>query len=419
MKLYKHQKEIIDKDEKRVGIFTGTGTGKTTTALLLAKKRTIVICPKTQKEDRNWEREAKKLKVGEPLVISKEYFRAHWSVLPPCDTLIIDEAHTALGVTPSVKWVGPRGKKVPEIIKSQIFEAVESYIRKHKPERIYPCTATIVKSPMTVWACARLLGRDWNFYEFRDVYYFKLPMPGREVYTAKNDDTTKERLAKTVRGLGHTGKLSDFFDTPAQTFKNEWVDLTEKQVKKLKTLKLEYPDPIVLLGKKLQVENGLLNGDEFNAPEVYDNAKIDKILDYCIEFPRMIIFSKYILQINEIKKAVEKMGKKVFIMTGDTKNRGELIKEVNNTADYVFIVSAQISAGWELPECEVMIFASRTYSIVDLEQSWGRIHRANRLKKNLYINLIARGGIDEAVQDCLENKKDFSERLYLGLDKKK
>lgn len=423
MKLYAHQQKIIDEDKKKFGIFTGTGTGKTRTALCLAKGKVLIIAPKTQVEDKNWEREWTRIVHERAIdvsdfprnngieVISKETFRRDWNTLPPCDTLIIDEAHTVLGVTPNVVW--RKGQAKPKT--SQLFDAVLSYIKKHNPERIYPCTATIAKSPMTVWACAQLLGVQWNFYEFREAFYIKLPMPGKEVYSPKKDSPTKDRLAKTVRGIGYTGKLGDFFDVPDQTFKNEYIELTARQMSAIRALPMEYPEPIVLLQKKLQVENGILNGDEFNETQYFENGKIEKILEYADEFPRMIIFSRYIEQIYEIKKALLEKGKPTYVMTGETKDRGHLISELKDKDEYVFIVSAQISAGWELPECEVMIFASRTYSIVDLEQSWGRIHRANALKKNLYINLITRGGIDEAVHKCLEDKQDFSERLYLEI----
>ena len=68
MNLYAHQKQIVDEDKKQVGIFTGTGTGKTKTALLLARGKTLIICPKTQKEDRNWEREIEKINFSLPFM---------------------------------------------------------------------------------------------------------------------------------------------------------------------------------------------------------------------------------------------------------------------------------------------------------------------------------------------------------------
>lgn len=408
--LYDHQKKIIAEDPKKTGLFMGTGSGKTRTALTLAKGKTLVIAPKTQVEDQNWQRELKELNKDLDLtVLSKERFRRDAHLLPRFDTVIVDEAHTCLGVTPSLKWVNRQ--QVPKT--SQLFEALGYYIKRTQPSRFYLCTATVIRSPMTVWGAGVLLGRSWNFYEFRSTFYTKLPMPGRDVWTPKTDSVSKDRLAKAVRSLGYTGRLEDYFDVPEQTFKNEYVELTSVQKERLKRLPLEYPEPIVLLGKKLQVENGVLAGDEFTEGESFNNAKIEKLVDYAYEFPKMIVFAKYHQQIEDIAEAVKKAGKKVYKMTGDTKDRGKLIDFLKKEDEYAFIVSAQISAGWELPECPVMIFASRTYSFVDYDQALGRIQRVKNIKKNLYINLIVKGGVDEAVHKALSQKQDFNERIYL------
>ncbi len=340
--------------------------------------------------------------------MSKETFRRDWKRLPRFDTVIIDEAHTCLGVTPSVRW---RNKvAIPKA--SQLFEALEVYITSTKPNRLYLCTATIIRSPMTVWAAARLLGNNFDFYAFRQMFYVRLPMPGREAWAPKNDKETKEKLARIVRKLGHVGRLEDFFDVPKQTHKTVYVELTTKQKERIKALKFEYPEPVVRVGKIHQTENGILAGDEFSEAQHFDNAKLDKILEYAIEFPRMVIFCKYRAQIEALRTALMKEGYKVMVMTGDTQDRETVIREANEAEECIFIVSAQISAGWELPHYPVMIFASRTYSFVDQDQALGRIQRANNIKKNLYIYLVVRGFTDEAVHKCLENKKDFSERIY-------
>lgn len=410
--LFKHQKDIIEDDPEKTLLALGTGSSKTRIALELAEGKVLVIVPKVLVEDKSWQRENKKWNINKNLtVISKETFRRDWESLSIFDTVIADECHTLCGVSPTLKW----RKGVPSPKTSQLFEALDTYLQRTRPKRFYALTATPVRSPMCVWGIAKLLGKKYDFYKFREAFYIRLNMPGREIWSPKTDNETKEKLGRIIRQLGYVGRISDWFDVPSQTFKNEYVELTDKQKKRIREMSIEHPDPIVLLGKKLSIENGVLNGDEFNAPEVFENNKIDKIIDFSYEFPQMIIFARYILQINEIKKALEKIGKKVFIMTGETKDRGEIIEKLNKMDEYIFIVSSQISAGWELARCPVMIFASRTYSIVDLEQSWGRIHRANALKKNLYINLISKGEVDMAVHECLEQKKDFSERIYLKL----
>lgn len=411
MNLYAHQKKIIDEDPKKCGFWLGTGSGKTRVALMLAKGLIIVICPKTQKEDGNWEREWKLLNRKDNatlIVVSKEEFRRDHTTLPEPDTLIVDEAHSCLGVTPNIRW--RKKQAIPKT--SQLFEALESFIERTKPDRFYLCTATIIQSPMTVWAAAKLLGKHIDFYKFRSLFYIRLPMPGREVWQAKSDDHSKEMLAKLVRSIGYTGRLEDFFDVPEQTFRTVHVELTAKQKARIKEIPMEFPDPIVRVGKIHQIENGVLAGDEFNEPEIFENVKIDKILELALEFPRMVIFVKYTAQIGLIQGALIKSGYTTIAMTGQSKDRGTLIKYANSFDKCIFICQAQISAGWELPEYPVMVFASRTYSFVDYDQALGRIQRSNNIKRNLYINLVVKGGIDEAVDRCLINKQDFNEKIY-------
>ena len=425
--LYKHQRDIIDADPKKTGLFLGTGSGKTRVALMLSKGRTLVICPKTQKEDRNWEREEKNILMhtqpqyrrGETpatlksrvVVMSKEEFRRDAQSLERFETVIVDEAHTCLGVTPNIRY---RNKQpIPKA--SQLYEALEAYLARTKPTRLYVCTATIVKSPMTVWAAAHLLGRQINWYDFRNEFYLRLPMPGREVFVPKKDSKSKDALAALVREIGYVGRLEDFFDVPSQSFITRHVELTEQQRKKIAEAPLLWPEPIVRLGKINQIENGILSGDEFSPPEYFTNQKIERLIDYAAEFPRMIVVARYRAQIEQIASALADQVKHIYKLTGDTPDRGKMLAEVIQDDEYVLIVQAQMGAGWELPDCPVMIFASRTYSHVDHEQAIGRIHRANALKKNLYINLVARSEVDMAVDECLKQKKDFQERVYLGV----
>lgn len=411
MEAYQHQKQIISENKKIAGLFLGTGAGKSYIGLSLAQGKTLIIVPKTLKEDLTWERQLSQMdKKLDITVISKETFRRDWASLPYYDTVIGDESHQLLGVTPNVRY--KKRQAIPKT--SQLFEALDAYLAKHKPDRFYLCTATIIRSPMTVWGAAKLLGHNIDFYKFRDAFYFRLPMQGREAFAVKSDSQTKDKLANLVKRIGYTGQLSDYFDVPDQTYKVIKLDLTTEQKKKLKELPLEYPDPLVLLGKRHQVENGISIGNEFEDTRHYNNEKINTLMELSIEFPRMVVFVKYTAQIAQIASTLRAMGKKVLTLEGSTKDRGDVIKDANDSPECIFIAQAQVSAGWELPQYPVMVFASMSYSVVDRIQGEGRIHRANALKKNLYIDLVVKGGIDEAVFLSIKNKKDFNERIYLN-----
>ena len=102
--LYEHQKKILKDNKTKHGIFLGTGGGKTRVALELAEGRTLVVCPKQQREDKTWQNNALKFGIKIDLtVISKEDFRRDWGSLNATDTLIIDECHNNLGVQPEVR----------------------------------------------------------------------------------------------------------------------------------------------------------------------------------------------------------------------------------------------------------------------------------------------------------------------------
>jgi len=412
IKLYNHQLQIIKDDKKKVGLFLGTGSGKTITALHLARGNTLVIAPKTVRDDRVWQKDLAKTGLDINLtVISKEDLRlGKYPQDINFDTVIGDESHTLSSVSPDTRQ--KNYKPIPKT--SKVFLAFLNLIKKHNPERVYLLSATPTKSALSVFGLAYMLGVKLNFFEFRDSFYIKIKKGYREFYLPRTDKNTKERLGKIVREIGYTGKLEDFADVPTQNYKKHTVELTKEQKEKLKEVLIDYPDPLVALTKRHQVENGVLAGDEYNAPQLIADNKIDAILDYALQFPKMVVFARYTAQVEKIRLALSKASYKVLTLTGQTKNRQEVLADANQSAECIIIIQSQISAGYELPDFPVMIFASLDYSIVNKIQAEGRILRINNLKKNLYITLVADSEIDQAVYKSIENKTDFAESIYLA-----
>jgi len=422
MKLYEHQKNILAENKAYAGIFLGTGGGKTRIALELAEGRTLVVCPKQQREDRTWQENAKKFGIKVDLVvISKEDFRRDWRKLETFDTFIIDECHNNLGVLPEVRQ--KKGVQVPKT--SQLFEATLSFMRAHPPKRFYPCSATPVGKPMNMWAIATLFGEKWNFFEFRQKYYYEIRMGQRRIWIPKKDKETKERLANVVKRFGYTGTLNDFFDVPEQTHKFVNIELTDEQKKALKELSQNEADPLVRRARARTIENGVLYGKKIEAMDartdkmvsqttLYHSKKIDYILERAQEFPKMLIFANYTAQINEIEKWLTEEGYKVLTLTGQTKDRN-FLKEADKMDECIIVAQSSISSGYELPTFPCVIYASKSWRYVDYEQSLGRVLRANHLKKNLYIHLVVKGGTDEDCHKAIMSGQDFQEKLTLNI----
>lgn len=410
---FQHQADNIKEDRKKFGIFKGTGSGKTRIAVSLAKGLTLIICPKTQSLDGTWTKEwaAQGKNPDDLVIISKEQFKIKlkkYGVLSICNestptTVIIDEAHTVSGVTPYTRQ--KNYVKFPKT--SQIFQDVVSYIKRANPERIYPVTATPDADPMKVLALSHILGANWDFFKFREMFYFERTGRGRILYMPARTKKNKELMGELVRKLGWVGRLEDFADVPEQTFKVHFCDISKAQKDKIGELKMLYPDPMVQLGKLHQLEQGIFEGEYIN------ETKLSVLDSYQHEFKRIVVFAKYTLQLELYRQYFVKKGLKVFVLSGSTKDeeRATLTKNAEATEECVFIAQSSISAGWELPTFPCMIFASHSYSFVDYTQALGRIQRINNIKKNIYIDLIT-GPVDSKVAKTIKLKEDFAEAKF-------
>lgn len=409
-KLYRHQQELINLDPKKCLIAWGTGGGKTIASLMLAEGKTLVVTTKTVRDDETWQKNLAKLdkhRITSLKVISKEEARRDIHMYPYFDTEIYDESHTITGLNPQIVY--KRGKGTPKT--SQVFEAIHGHLKVQKPRRLYLLSATPIRTPMAVLAHAWLLGKDWDFLKFRETFYFRLPIHGREIWSPKVTTVLKERLGKAVQGLGFTGRLEDFIDVPEQTFIEKHVPLTPSQIQRIKQIKLDYLDPIVRVGKQHQVEGGTLKGDRFNESEVFDTGKLEALEDLHAEYPKLLVFCKYTEQIELIANHFRKIKVPVLTLTGATKDRLSLITQAEDLSNCIVVAQTSISAGYELPSYRCTVYYNESYSTVDAQQSLGRTLRINNPQKNLYVYLLS-GDVDKGVRKALSIKEDFNEKIY-------
>ncbi len=417
--LYEIQKTIIQDDKKYTGIFLGVGVGKTLPALALARGKTLVICPKQQMLDKTWEKNNEKFKLKKDLtVINYDMFWRTPEKWEQYETLILDEAHRAFGVLPELRQ---RNRvQIPKT--SKTFEAILQYINKYRPDRFYLCTATPMGKPMNVWAIAKLFGKQWNFFEFRQTFYFPTMMGRRQLWIPRKDEATLRRLALAVQRMGYTGSIQDFWDLPEQTHIEVSIPLSDEQEKALKKLHEDEADPMVRRSRMRTIENGVLYGKKVETMSekedrmvkntvLFKNGKIDYIIERAQEFPKMFVFAGYTAQVEAIATALREEGHEVKTVTGQTKDRGTIFDEMETMEKGIIVVASQICEGYRVPSAPCMIFASKSNRFVHFTQGVGRILDGQHLKKNLYIHLIVPEGADEDCHKAIMEGKDFEERL--------
>ncbi len=427
MELFKHQKEIIQADPKKCGLWLGTGSGKSRILGELARGRTIVLSPKQQKVDMNFEKTLNKFGIVLNLeTYSKEQFKKVWETLGSCDTLIVDECDEFLGILPQTRQ--KKGVQIPKT--SQIFEALYSYIRKHNPSRLYLASATPAPKPLAIWGIAHLLrktevlGLYADYYQFRQRFYIERKMGAFKIWVDKKDDNSKVLLASFLKQMGYTGRLQDWFDVPPQVHKEVYVSLTDEQKKAIKDISQSEADPMVKKAKYRTVENGVLYHQDLqvinqkeeiigNGVSHFKSEKIDHILKFAQEFEKVLIFANYTAQIQHIGQVLTKEGYNVKLLTGQTKQEDRKVMFGNAEKEPTIIIAqSNIASGYGWETCECVIFASKSNRYIKYEQALGRPLRAGALKKNLFIHLITQGGSDQQCHETILSGSDFQEHLY-------
>jgi superfamily II DNA or RNA helicase len=404
LKLSPIQQTIIDDNRLKTIIGLGTGKGKTLTSLLLAQGRILIVVDKQQKVDRTFEETITKFNLVKDItILTIDQFRKTWDTLPYFDTLIIDECHKQLGG--AVVYFRFKTYFKP----SSICKALLSYVKKHNPQRVYPLTATIEASPMTIYNACKIIGVNYNLEDWIKAFYFLL----NERYRVKKDENTEDRLIAVVSKNGYYEKHDD---APEQIFEQIYVENTPEQNKRIDEIKVEYQD-IQQVSKIYQIENGVLKGNQFQESEIFPCLKYDIIKDIAKRHKRLIIFATFTEQINRIYDTLYN-DFLCYKLTGQTRkvDRETVLTELNQRDEYILIVNTAINSGWELPKCPTMCFFSVPYSTRPHQriQAEGRIQRHGNLKVNTYIDIITKGGVNEALYHAQKNGKKFSEKLYFN-----
>lgn len=390
--LYDHQQKLLDLNPTRHLIAWGTGSGKTKTAIELTYKNgeeALIICPKSlvsqwkaQVPD-NW------------LVLSKEQFKKLYRQINPFNCLIVDEGH----------YFGN--------YKSGLTKALLDYIKLHNPKYRYLLTATpYLSSSWNLYSYGLILGKDWNWFKWHKHYFNEVKMGRRKIPIQKkvvNGLPIEQEIARLVSVLGSTVALEDCFDVPEQIYQVEWFTLTSGQCKAIS--EAWDPLPIVRFTKEAQICGGTLKGDGYTEDQTFKSEKMDRCLDLIKEHKKLIVVCHFNNEIDALVTKVAK-SKKVYIIRGDVKDRHDVVADAEKSDDCVVFINAACSEGYELPSFPIMVFYSYSYSLKDAIQMRGRILRANKLKKNVYLSLVVKDSIDESIYKCIERKESFQIEIY-------
>lgn len=405
MQLFKHQQDLLFRAPDRHALVWEVGTGKTIGALSLATEKCrniLIICPKGLVN--KWEADivpfVQEFEVRGVFyrisIISKEQFKKFHKELAPYDCVLVDEAHYFFGT------------------KSALMKSLKWYLDHHNVQYRYFLTGTPFRSsPMDIYVMATLLGQKLSYWTFQNKFFYQVRMGARMIPMIRPH--MEKDVSTLVQSLGSIVKLEDCIDMPEATYKEIFCELTPSQKEGIKNL--EDTTPIVRFTKIHQICGGSLKGDEYNKPQFFDAEKANKLLDLCTEIDRVIIICRYNYEIETLKTMLAfglKDGRSIRWIAGDVDGatRHEILTELSKTDKYVLLVNAAISEGWQLQNCCHMIFYSYGFELKNKIQMEGRIRRIDVPRPVLYISLIVKNTIDEAIYRALQGKQSFHIEIY-------
>ena len=236
-----------------------------------------------------------------------------------------------------------------------------------------------------------------------------------------------DRLTKIIAPYSFRVVKSECLSLPDKVYKTILFDMTREQEKVYKQVKNEQRliledvitpiNQLVAMSKLAQITSGYcihpFEEEPINIEG--DNRKLailkETVLRCVTEGNKVIVWARFRKEISDIVKELEKESiKYVQYHGGVSKIDREMAIEQFERGDSMVFVGNQQSGGVgiTLVAASYVIYFSNDFSLRNRLQSEDRAHRIGQNKTVTYINIAARGTIDEFIISAIENKKDIS-----------
>jgi len=292
----------------------------------------------------------------------------------------------------------------------------------------------VTRSPLDLYSQCSFL--NWNLLGFSSYYAF------RNRYAKMIDMRAGGRTFKQIVGYKRLDELSDklksfsfrikkeeCLDLPEKVYMTRDVELSPEQKKmyeQMKRLALAEIDgeinitaPLVItkLLRLHQISCGHINDDDGQTIHL-KNSRVPAMIEVLEECSgKAIIWATYRHDIRAIVKALEtEYGEKSVVQYyGATSqdDRFTAIEEFQNNPDVRFFVGNPQTGGYgiTLTAASTVIYYSNSYNLEHRLQSEDRAHRIGQTGTVTYVDLIARGTIDEKIVRALREKKNIAETV--------
>ena len=173
---------------------------------------------------------------------------------------------------------------------------------------------------------------------------------------------------------------------------------------------ISFSNKLTEIIKLHQVCNGFTKNDDGEIVELHKQklTTLDEILEE--SDGKSIIWANYIYNIKQIIRFLEKKYGKDAVVSiyGDVnvEDRKKAVERIQKDKKTRFLVGNPTTGGFglTLTACTNVIYFSNNYNLEVRKQSEDRAHRMGQKNSVTYIDIVARGTLDEAIMKSLVNK---------------
>ena len=447
---YEHQRLALKNsaDKSEYAYFMEMGTGKTKVTidnmawLFFQRKITasLIIAPKSVYT--NWETE---IETHLPDVAKYDVFR--WNLDKPKDyykfeqskdlkifLINVEALSTKRGLDACVNYLKANKLNMVVLDESTTIKnrtAIRTKnilkLRSLSSIRRILTGSPITKSPLDLYTqCAflnpELLGFT-SYLTFRNRYaeMGDIPVGSNRWISIPKYYKNLEELENKLKGFSSRVRKDECLDLEPKVRLKRNIELegdAKKIYEKLRTNALAIvEDSTISFSNKLteiiklhQVCNGFSKNDDGEIMQLHTQKL--KALEEILEETdgKVIIWANYIYNIQEIISFLEKKYGKESVVSIygaiDVETRKEAVEKIQKDTKVRFLVGNPTTGGFglTLTACNTVIYYSNNYNLEVRMQSEDRAHRMGQKGTVVYVDIVAKGTLDEAIMKSLTKK---------------
>lgn len=423
----------MERNELLIGDEQGLGKTKESIDITVARKKELckclIVCG-VNSVKYNWEAEIKTHSKEKSVMIDQKTMPLRVKALN--DWLRGAEYYAIINIeslrneaVQDAIYLGIKDGYIGCIIVDEIHKAKNGSSQQGKALRMLksPVKIGLSGTPMNkaedLWNILTWLGVERrSFYSFRNTYCIMGGYGGYRVVGHKNLESLNAELNKVMIRR----KKEEVLDLPPKIHSTEYVELTAKQQKLYKDIKqgiIEDMENILASVNPLSCTLRLrqLTGGMFTE----DNPKLERIKDMLAEeiIPngyKAIIFSQWEQVANLYNEALKEYNPVYIVGKVSPEERQQAVERFQSDPNCKLAIGTigAMGTGLTLNKASYVFFIDKLWNSGENAQAEDRAHRIGTAGTVNIISMVAKGSVDEGVEEYLLENQDLFDRIVDG-----